>query len=56
MKQFNQSEYINQYKKDHYKRISLQLNVESDADIIAILDNVPNKNEYIKNLIRKASE
>lgn len=52
MEKFNQSKYINEYKRSHYKRVSLQLNLEKDADIIKKLESVENVNEFIKQLIR----
>lgn len=33
-------------------QIKLKLNIHTDADIINKLDSVPNKQGYIKNLIR----
>lgn len=55
MEKFNQSEYIKEYKKVHYKRINLQLNIESDSDIIELLNEAENKNEFIKSCIRLAN-
>lgn len=39
--------------KDDVKVIALRLRKSKDADVIAILDSVPNKLSYIKGLIRK---
>lgn len=35
------------------KQIRMKLNIKSDADILAKLDEVDNKQGYIKDLIRK---
>ena len=35
------------------KQIRMKLNIKSDADILAKLDEVDNKQGYIKELIRK---
>ena len=40
------------YRKENIKGISLQLNLNTDQDIIKKLDEVPNKQGYIKSLIR----
>ena len=40
------------YDKDNTKQIVLKLNLTSDADILAMLDSQPNKQGYIKNLVR----
>lgn len=40
------------YDKAMTKQIKLKLNIETDKDIIAKLDAVPNKQGYIKELIR----
>ena len=50
---FDQNKYIQDYMKKTYVRISVLLNKKSDADIINYLDKQKNKNQYIKNLIRK---
>lgn len=49
--QFNQSKYIQAYMKKNYRRISLLLRAEEDADIIAWLNKQPNISAYIKRLI-----
>lgn len=48
-----QSEYQDKYDKANTKKILLKLNLATDADILAKLDAVPNKQGYIKELIRK---
>lgn len=40
------------YAKNHEKFISLRLNIDNDADIIARIDSVDNKQGYIKQLVR----
>lgn len=40
------------YMKKAYKAFSIQLHKENDADIIQKLDSVPNKQGYVKGLIR----
>lgn len=37
-------------------RVNLKLNIKTDADILAKLQTVPNKQGYIKSLIRKDLE
>lgn len=41
------------YDKVNTKGIYLKLNIKTDADIIEKLDNVQNKQGYIKELIRE---
>lgn len=40
------------YDKAHTTNISLKLNNGTDADILKKLDSIPNKQGYIKQLIR----
>lgn len=40
------------YKKANTKSIALQLNLRTDTDILQRLDEMPNKQGYIKALIR----
>ena len=40
------------YQSNHIKRLPINLNDRTDADIIAHLDSLPNKQGYIKALIR----
>ena len=47
------SEWQNRYDKVHCKPVQLKLNLRTDADIIEKLANVPNKQGYIKQLIRR---
>lgn len=41
------------YDANNTKRISLKLNLKTDADILKKLYDVPNTQGYIKELIRK---
>jgi len=41
------------YNSKNVKQIKLNLNLKTDADIIKALEAVPNKQGYIKDLIRK---
>ncbi len=50
------NEYWNAYHKEKMKRYELALSREADADIIAVLESVPNRTEYIRNLIRSQSK
>lgn len=40
------------YKAKNIKQVKIELNIKTDADIIEKLDNVTNKQGYIKQLIR----
>ena len=40
------------YKKANYKDFTLHLNKNTEDDIIQKLDSVPNKQGYVKGLIR----
>ena len=42
--------------KDDFKRYSLKFNKKADAEIIFRLETIPNKMEYIRELIRKDIE
>ena len=44
------------YDRLNTKRIILKLNKRTDADILEILENVGNKQGYIKDLIRQDKE
>ena len=41
------------YDAQHTKQVKLKLNIKTDADILKRLDSLPNKQGYIKELIRK---
>lgn len=40
------------FKKEKMKQVNLMLHREKESDIIEFLDGVPNKREYLINLIR----
>lgn len=40
------------YDKENTRQIALKLNLKTDADVLQKLDEVDNKQGYIKNLIR----
>lgn len=48
----NKLAYDRKYAKENLKQIIFVCNRNADADIIAFLEELPNKSEYIKNLIR----
>ncbi len=41
------------YQKSKTKQIAIQLNISTDADILEHLERIPNKQGYIKSLIRE---
>lgn len=47
------SVYDLNYKKKNIKRINLDLNFNTDLDIINFLQTKENKNAYLKSLIRQ---
>ena len=46
------NEYNLEYNATHIKQIKFGFSLEHDADILEKLDSVPNKQGYIKDLIR----
>ena len=48
-----QSENSIKYDKANTKRVYIKLNKNTDSDILSYLDSKPNKQGYIKELIRK---
>lgn len=44
---------IAKWNKANTRRIALVLMLKSDADVLAKLDTVPNKTDYIRQLIRR---
>lgn len=46
-------EYIAKYQKRTYSSVNFKLRTKEDADVLEALSKMPNKSEYIKNLIRK---
>lgn len=51
-KKFDKYKYDTAYKKEHLIRIYIKFRNEEDEDIIEKLETVPNKAQYIKQLIR----
>lgn len=49
---FDKIGYIAEYQKANNKQVKFNLHKVNDADIIARLDEVDNKQGYIKKLIR----
>ena len=49
----NQRKAALKYQKENTKSYSMQLSKKYDMDIITLLDSIPNKTQYIKDLIRK---
>lgn len=49
----NQSKRSIKYDKENTKRVYIKLNKNTDSDILSYLDSKPNKQGYIKELIRK---
>lgn len=45
-------DYMNGWRNKHKKAISFYIDKEYDSDIIAMLDSVDNKTDYIRQLIR----
>lgn len=41
------------YNKSNVLKVNVNINRNTDADIIAWFENIPNKQGYIKELIRK---
>ena len=54
--QKKKSAYDQQYAKDKLQQIRLTLNKDHDADLITWLDQQPNKQGYLKQLIRSDME
>lgn len=46
-------EYNARYDKENTKGLYLKFNKKTDADILDFLEDIPNKQGYIKELIRK---
>lgn len=44
---------VKKYDEANTKQIKLKLNKRTDADILEALESVPNKQGYIKSLIRQ---
>lgn len=48
-----QNRATNKYRKKAYKQLNVSLSLTADKDIIEFLEIVPNKNEFIKRIIRE---
>ena len=51
--EINKRRYSLGYQKDNYASVVLHFNRKYEQDIITALDKLPNKTQYIKNLIKK---
>lgn len=52
----NKRKYTLAYQKANYVSVVFHLRKDTDQDILTKLDNVPNKSDYIRELIRKDSK
>lgn len=52
----SQKRAVRKYDDANTTRIYLKLNNKTDADILSKLNSVPNKQGYIKQLIREAQD
>lgn len=50
-KSFNKLEYDNKFHKENYKRYSIMFRIGSDDSVIEKLNSVPNKIDYIRQLV-----
>lgn len=50
---FDKQKYDNKFHEEHYSRQYIRFNNEKDADVIEKLNSVPNKADYIRQLVRK---
>ena len=48
----NKRKYVLDYQKNNYVGLALHFNKKYDGEIIEALNRIPNKSEYVKNLIR----
>ena len=51
---FDQQTYVDAYQKANIVRVVVKLNRKTDADILRVLEAQPNRQGYIKKLIREA--
>ena len=54
--QFNQGQYTQQYIKENIRQIRFTLNQRTEQDLIDWMDQQPNKQGYLKQLIRADME
>ena len=50
---FDQKKYTASYDRENTTRVYIKLNNRTDKDILDKLDSVPNKQGYIKSLVRR---
>ena len=50
-KSFNKLEYDNKVHRENYARLSVRFRKTSDSDVIEKLNSVPNKADYIRQLV-----
>ena len=48
----NRTKYLDDYKKEHYKKYNLIIK-KTDVDVIAFLDALPNKTKFITEVVRE---
>lgn len=53
---FDRNKYLGEYQKENLQRIYLKLSRIHESDLIEHLDRQPNKQGYIKDLIRADME
>lgn len=53
---FDQKAYIDQYQRANIIQVLIKLNRKTDGDIIKALEQVENRQGYVKELIRKDME
>lgn len=49
----NKKKYVMDYQKKNYATVVFHLRKDTDQDILEKLNNVPNKSDYIRELVRK---
>ena len=54
--EFNQGQYTQQYIKENIRQIRFSLNQRTEQDLIDWMDQQPNKQGYLKQLIRADME
>lgn len=55
-KMFNKAEYDLQYEREHCYKFGGKFYEKSDHDVIEKLKSVPNRTDYIRQLVRKDIE
>lgn len=40
------------WQKKHIRQVKVNFNLDTDSDVLAKLDSVPNRTEYLRDLIR----